>query len=85
MAGRLAGKRIAILATDGVEQVELTDEGARAEIVSPAKRKIQAMNSDIEPADQFSVDVTAADASAGEYDALRRNSGDQARSGGMGR
>jgi len=43
MAGRLNGKRIAILATDGVEQVELTEprdavtaEGARTEIVSLA-------------------------------------------------
>lgn len=41
MPGKLDGKRVAILATDGVEQVELTDprdavtqEGARVEIVS---------------------------------------------------
>ena len=77
MAGRLDGKRIAILATDGVEQVELTGprdavtaEGARTEIVSVSGGRIQAMNSDIEPADTFEVDVTAAEASAGDYDAL---------------
>jgi len=71
MAGRLNGKRIAILATDGVEQVELTeprkavtDEGAETEIVSLSAGKLQAMNHDIEPADTFPVDRTAAEASA---------------------
>jgi protease I len=77
MAGRLDGKSIAILATDGVEQVELTgprdavtEEGARTEIVSLAEGKIQAMNGDIEPADTFPVDRAAKDAGAGDYDAL---------------
>jgi len=56
MAGKLDGKRIAMLATDGVEQVELTAprdavtaEGARVEIISIKDGKIQAMNGDIEP------------------------------------
>ncbi|MDN5747884.1 MAG: type 1 glutamine amidotransferase [Pseudonocardia sp.] len=77
MAGRLDGKRIAILATDGVEQVELTGprdavtaEGARTELVSISDGRIQAMNGDIEPADTFAVDRTAAQASASDYDAL---------------
>jgi protease I len=77
MPGRLDGMRIAILATDGVEQVELTGprdavtaEGARADLVSVSGGEIQAMNSDIEPAEKFPVDVTAADASPGDYDAL---------------
>ncbi|MHA6794616.1 type 1 glutamine amidotransferase domain-containing protein [Pseudonocardia bannensis] len=77
MAGKLDGKRIAILATDGVEQVELTRprdavtaEGARAEIVSIADGQIQAMNGDIEPADRFAVDVTLDKAQAADYDAL---------------
>ena len=77
MAGRLDGKRIAILATDGVEQVELvqprdavTQEGARAEIVSPSSGKIQAMNHDLEPADTFEVDTPVQEASAADYDAL---------------
>jgi protease I len=77
MAGRLDGKRIAILANDGVEQVELTEprdavtaEGARTEIVSLATGKLQAMNHDIEPADTFAVDRTAAEAAADDYDAL---------------
>ena len=77
MAGMLDGKRIAILATDGVEQVELTGprdavqaEGARTEIVSVRDGRIQAMNGDIEPADTFAVDRTAATASGPDYDAL---------------
>lgn len=77
MAGRLDGKRIAILATDGVEQVELTEpraavvaEGATVELVSISAGKIQAMNSDIEPAETFEVDRTAAESSASDYDAL---------------
>jgi protease I len=77
MAGKLDGKRIAILATDGVEQVELTrprdavtGEGARTEIISLSEGKIQAMNGDIEPADTFPVDKAAAQASAADYDAL---------------
>jgi protease I len=77
MGTRLNGKRVAILATDGVEQVELTEpraavtgEGARAEIVSISDGKIQAMNSDIEPADTFPVDAAVASVSAADYDAL---------------
>jgi protease I len=77
MAGRLDGKRIAILATDGVEQVELTQprdavtgEGARTEIVSLSDGEIQAMNGDIEPADRFPVDKVAKEVSAADYDAL---------------
>lgn len=77
MAGRLEGTRIAILATDGVEQVELTRprdavtrEGARAEIISLAEGEIQAMNGDIEPADTFTVDRAASQASADDYDAV---------------
>jgi protease I len=77
MTGKLDGKRIAILATDGVEQVELTEprdavtrEGARTEIVSVAEGEIQAMNGDITPAEKFAVDRTAAQANAADYDAL---------------
>jgi protease I len=77
MAGKLDGKRIAILATDGVEQVELTrprdavtQEGARAELISLTEGEIQAMNGDIEPADTFTVDRSVKQASATDYDAL---------------
>jgi protease I len=77
MPGILEGKRVAILATNGVEQVELTEprdavtrEGARTAIVSLAEGEFQAMNRDLEPADRFTADTTAKQASADDYDAL---------------
>jgi protease I len=77
MAGKLSGKKIAILATDGVEQVELTAprdavtrEGATTEIVSLSDGEFQAMNHDIEPAEKFTADKAAGDADPGDYDAL---------------
>ena len=49
MAANLSGKKIAILATDGVEQVELTEPrkalegaGARTELISPKPDQIKA-------------------------------------------
>jgi putative intracellular protease/amidase len=63
MADVLKGKRIAILAADGVEQVELEQPraaveqaGAETELLSLDDGSIQAMNGDIEPADEFPVD-----------------------------
>ncbi len=59
----LKSRRIAILATDGVEQVELTEParalrlaGARVAIVSPHSGAIQGMNHD-ERADSIPVDI----------------------------
>jgi len=64
MAGKLKGKKIAILATDGVEQVELVEprkaleqEGAEIRLVSLKPGKIQGMNH-IDKADTFPVDDT---------------------------
>lgn len=77
MADELKGKRIAIIATDGVEQVELEQPrdaaeraGATVELLSLETDPIQAMNSDIEPADRFDVDGRVADATAPDYDGL---------------
>jgi putative intracellular protease/amidase len=49
MAGELNGRTVAILATDGFEQVELTEPvkalkeaGAKVEVVSPKSGEIQA-------------------------------------------
>jgi protease I len=77
MTGRLDGRRIAILATDGVEQVELTrpreavtQEGAQVDLLSLDSGSIQAMHGDIAPADTFEVDATVAGADAADYDAL---------------
>ena len=77
MADELKGKKIAIIATDGVEQVELTEPrkavesaGAEAELLSLETGQIQAMNSDINPADKFEADKAIGDASADDYDGL---------------
>ncbi len=77
MGGQLQGRRVAMLAARGVEQVELvqpraavTDEGGTVELLSPAAGEIQAMNSDIEPAERFTVDRPVSEARVAEYDAL---------------
>ncbi len=77
MANELQGVRVAILAADGVEQVELTeprsalaDAGARTHLVSLEEGQIQATNSDINPADTFGVDIVVSAASVDDYDAL---------------
>lgn len=73
---KLSGKRIAILATDGFEQVELTkpreallDAGATVEIVSPKDGEILGVHHQ-EKGDKFKVDVALENASAANYDAL---------------
>jgi protease I len=77
MAETLIGRRVAILAARGVEQVELveprqavTDAGATAELLSLKPGTIQATNHDIEPADQFDVDRVVSEVSLDDYDAL---------------
>jgi protease I len=72
----LNGKRIAFLATDMVEQVELTEPwkaveqaGGTSELVSLEKGEIQAFNH-YDKADKFSVDRTVAEASPDDYDGL---------------
>lgn len=77
MADELKGKKIAILAADGVEQVEfeqpkraVEQAGASTELLSIKTGEIQAMNHDIEPADKLTVDKALTDASVGDYDGL---------------
>jgi protease I len=77
MANELDDRRIAILAADGVEQVELEqprkaveDAGAQTELLSIKTGEIQAMNSDTNPADRFSVDRQVSETSVDEFDAL---------------
>jgi protease I len=73
----LRGRTIAILATDGVEQVELEEPraaveraGGRTVLISLSSDPIQAMNADVEKADTFPVDLPLASVSADDYDAL---------------
>lgn len=77
MADELQGKKIAILAADGVEQVELEqpreavqNAGAQTEMLSLDTGEIQAMNADINKGDKISVDKRVADASVDDYDGL---------------
>jgi protease I len=76
MAATLQGKKIAFLATDGVEQVEYTEprsaveqEGAEAHLISIKPGGIQAWKH-FDHADIFPVDKTVEQADPGEYDAL---------------
>lgn len=72
----IAGRKVAVLATDGVEQVELTqpakalrDAGAHVLIVSPRRGAIQGMNHD-KPGDSIPVDASLAEVDPGQFDAL---------------
>jgi protease I len=72
----LTGKKIAILVTDGFEQVELTEPrealhevGAQTQIVSPEAGKIKAWKND-DFGDTFKVDIRLKEASAEDFDAL---------------
>jgi len=73
---KLQGKRVAFLATDMVEQVELTEpwkavesEGAIPELISLEDGEIQGFNH-YDKADTFKVDHTVEEARADDYDAL---------------
>jgi protease I len=73
---KLTGKKIAILATNGVEQVELTTprdtlraEGAEVTVVAPASGDIQGMNHD-EKGDKISVDAVLDSVKPEQFDAL---------------
>jgi len=76
MAADLTGRKVAVLATDGVEQVELTApwnvlKEARADVslVSIKNGKIQGFIHD-EKADTFKVDSLAKTVSASDFDAV---------------
>ena len=73
----IAGKTIALLVTDGVEQPELTeplaaiqDAGGAAKVVSPNESSLQAMTGDWNHADHFDVDHQLGSVSAEDFDAL---------------
>jgi protease I len=72
----LKGCRVAILVTDGFEQVEMTEPrkaldeaGAQTDLIAPEKDEVQGMNHD-QKGDKFPVDVQLSSVSASEYDAL---------------
>lgn len=76
MAISIKGKRVAFLATDGVEEVEYTRPrkaveaaGGAAELVSIEDGEIQAMNH-LDKAGTYPVEKQVKDADVAEYDAL---------------
>jgi len=77
-AGALQGKRVAVLMTDGVEQVEYTgprsfleQQGAQVTLISPKRvgEQVQGMNHDA-PGDSFPVEMNVNDAKPADFDAL---------------
>ena len=76
MTVSLEGKRVAFLATDGVEEVEYTEPrkavesaGGTAELISIKDGSIQAVNH-LDKSNTYPVDKLVKDADADEYDAL---------------
>jgi len=76
MANELTGKRIAFLATDGVEQVELTeplravrDAGAETVLVSLRRGEFRGFDH-LDAADAFTADRAVAEARPDDYDGL---------------
>ena len=76
--GALEGKRVAVLMTDGVEQVEYTQprsfleqHGAEVILISPKAvgEQVQGMNHD-DMGDTFRVEMNVNDARPGDFDAL---------------
>lgn len=77
MPNELQGRKIAFLAADGVEKVELEqpraavlDAGGDVDLLSVQTGEIDARNHDLEPAGTFTVDRAVEDARVEEYDAL---------------
>jgi protease I len=76
MSSQLSGRRVAFLATDGVEQVELTapwsalkQAGADVKLVSDKTGEIQSVNHD-QKGEKFPVDTVVTAVSARDFDAL---------------
>lgn len=76
MPNKLRGRNVAILATDGFEQVELQKplqalkgEGAKVDIVAPKAGQIQGWNHH-EKGEMIAVDFDIAHAVASDYDAI---------------
>ena len=77
MGDDLSGKKIAILAADGVEQIELEEPkkavesaGGTTELLSIETGEIQAVESDMNPTKKFRVDKAVSEASVDDYDGL---------------
>jgi protease I len=72
----LRGKRVAIIVTDGFEQIEMTSprealerEGAKCTLIAPKEGEVQGLKHH-DKADKFKADMTLASANAKDFDAL---------------
>lgn len=77
MPSELQGRKVAVLAADGVEKVELEEPraavrnaGGVVELLSLEPGEIKARNHDLDPAGSLSVDRTVAEATVDDYDGL---------------
>ncbi|EME62277.1 MULTISPECIES: type 1 glutamine amidotransferase domain-containing protein [Rhodococcus] len=75
--GRLAGRTVAVLATNGVEEVELVEPrraveeaGGTVRLLSLEPGEIQAMKSDVNAAGRYRVDQAVSEVSVSDFDAL---------------
>ena len=76
MAGEIQGKRIAFLAADGVERVELVEPwkaveaaGGQPSLISLEGGTIRSFDH-LDPSEEFTVDIPVADADAGDFAGL---------------
>ncbi len=76
MSDEIQGKRIAFLATDGVERVELVepwkaveDAGGEPSLISLERGSIRSFDH-LDPSEEFAVDAPVADADAASFDGL---------------
>src|SRR5882757_4727859 len=77
MSNQLQGRKVAILAAERVEKVELErpraaveGAGGQVQLLSLKTGEVRAREHDLEPAGAFPVDRAVADASVDEFDAL---------------
>src|SRR5258705_718842 len=77
MSNQLQGRKVAILAAERVEKVELErpraaveGAGGQVQLLSLKTGEVRAREHDLEPAGTFPVDRAVADASVDEFDAL---------------
>jgi protease I len=77
MSEQLSGRRVAILAADGVERVELVrsrdalrSAGADTDLLSIKQGRVKARDHDLEPAGEYPVDGLVGSASVADYDGL---------------
>lgn len=76
MAQELTGKRVAMLVTDGFEQIEMTDPrealveaGAKVDLIAPRPEPVQGWHH-MDKADRFPVDAALSEADPMAYDGL---------------